>query len=377
MRALLLAIAGLLSPIGETPAERTAAVAAIEQCAATLAGRGEFAGSVAVALDGEILFAEGYGGDGPARETASIPHNIGSMAKMFTAVAIGQLVDSGRMRFDDPIGRHLSGLPPEIGRITVEQLLTHRSGLGDYLRIENREAIASARSARDLVEIAIAGGLRFEPGTRSAYSNSGFVLLGAAIEQVSGLNYADYVRQHVLGPAGMNETHMEAPPNAATPMTRMALQPGAAPSPERRPAPAIGGGRASPAGGAYSNAADLVRFAGALTDNRLTRPETTAALLRMAVPPADGRGGDRAGYALGFNLWEVGGTLFAGHGGGAPGVNGELSFSPAVAVAALSHYDPPSASHVTAFASPSVDPALCGTLAAPPPPRRPGGAGGQ
>jgi CubicO group peptidase (beta-lactamase class C family) len=376
----LAASAGTLAAAGVSA--QPAPIVPISQCAATLSGREEFAGSVAIARNGEILFSQAYGSAGPDRGpgTPETPHNIGSMSKMFTAVAIGQLVDSGRLRFDDPVGRHLQELPPDIGRVTIAQLLEHSSGLGDFFRIENRETIQSARTARDLLGIAVAGGLQFEPGTRRAYSNSGYVLLGTVIEQLSGQNYADYLQVHILQPAGMTETRLAAPAEAATPMTRLAMRPGETAPEGRRPAPAIG--RSSPAGGAYSTAADLVRFAAALMANRLTRPPTTAALLRGsgAAGRPDPRSGETGGYGYGFNLWEVNGVRFAGHGGGTPGVNAELSFNPAdgTAVAAVSHYDPPSASQVTAFArralatpGASIDQTLCGTLAAPPPGMRP------
>ena len=124
-----------------------------------------------------------------------------------------------------------------------------------------------------------------------------------------------------------------------------------------------------------------MRFAGALLANRLTQPETTAALLRGAesAGPADPRPGEIGRYGYGFNIWELDGVRLAGHGGGTPGVNGELAFNPAdgTAVAALSHYDPPSASQIVAFArrvltaAGPVDPALCGTLVAPPPGMQP------
>ncbi len=363
-------------------AAQPASVDAIARCAATLAERDEFAGTVAIARGGEILFSRSYDAAGAATRPDT-PHNIASMGKMFTAVAIGQLVDRGRLRFDDPVGRHLPDLPPEVGRITIAQLLSHMSGLGDFFRIENRATIEAARTARDLLGIAIAGGPRFEPGTRRSYSNSGFVLLGVVIEQLSGQSYDFYVREHVLAPAGMTRTSLARPDEAAVPMTRLAMRPGE-PAPDGRRPARQGDRHASPAGGAFSTAEDMVRFAAALLANRLTRPETTAALLRGAgAPLRPGPGtAENGGYGYGFNLWEPNGTRFAGHGGGTPGANGELSFNPdGTAVAALSHYDPPSASQVTAFArrvlssgSAAVDPALCGTLAPPPPGMRPGPA---
>jgi len=318
---------------------------AIDRCAALLAGNDRFAGTVAVARRGEMALSRDYAAGTSGPDT---PSNIASLGKMFTAVAIGQLVDSGRIAFDDQIARHVPDLPPEIGRITIAQLLNHTSGLADYFRPENREAIAAARTARDLLPLAIGGGVRFEPGSQRAYSNSGFVVLGAIVETVSGESYADYVEQHIFAPAGMTRSTLAAPEGAAVPMTRRGVE-GREP---RRPAPVIDGGRGSPAGGGYSTAGDLVRFADALLANRLTRPSTTEALIRAVGPTRTGPGGETRGYGFGFNITRVSGTTFAGHGGGSPGMNAELLFSPATgdAVAILSNYDPPAASVIADFA---------------------------
>src|SRR5688572_6581320 len=140
---------------------------------------------------------------------------------MFTAVAIGQLADSGKLRFDDPVGRHLPDLPAELRAITVDQLLTHRSGLRDYFQPKNRAAMQSARTATDLLPIAIADGLAFAPGSAQAYSNSGFVVLGAIVERLSGLRFADYLQRRVFATAGMAETSLDGTAPRAVPMTRM------------------------------------------------------------------------------------------------------------------------------------------------------------
>jgi CubicO group peptidase (beta-lactamase class C family) len=352
------------APSAAAPAE------AIHRCAALLTENDRFAGTVAVSRRGDLLFSHVYPETADAAG-ADMPYNVASLGKMFTAVAIGQLVDSGRIAFDDPIGRHLPDLPPELGRITIAQLLNHTSGLADYLRPENRAAIAAARNARDLLPLALAGPLQFEPGSRRAYSNSGFVVLGAIVETLRGESYADYVGRHIFAPAGMTRSSLVAPAGVAVPMTRRGAE---APGP-RRPAPIIDGGRASPAGGAYSSAGDLVRFADALLANRLTRTATTEALIRTVGPTRTGPNGEVRGYGFGFNVTEMGAMRFAGHGGGSPGMNAELLFSPVtgMAVAILSNYDPPAATAIADFARAALarpesppDPSQC--LEPPPPP---------
>ena len=266
------------------------------------------------------------------------------MGKMFIAVAIGQLVDAGQLRFEDPISRHLPGLPPEIGAITVHQLLTHTSGLRDYFRPENRLSIDRARTATDLLPIAIADGLAFTPGSSTAYSNSGFVVLGAIVERVSGSGFADYLQRQVFAPAGMSETSFDRDGRAVA-MTRMS-QGGGAPGAVPRQAPNMGPSRGSPAGGATSTVRDLYRFAEALRANHLTRPATTARLWdAQMISPTQRDPAERASYGYGFNRVDVGGRRWVGHGGGTIGANAQMEIDPETGqlAVALSNYDPPGA----------------------------------
>ena len=359
-----------------------AAHAAFRACVQSRFGADAFAGTVLVAEHGRVLWQSGYGLADPATGVPNQPEtrfNTASVGKMFTAVAIGQLVDAGKLRFDDPIGRHLKGVPPALAGITLDQLLTHRSGLGNYLRPENRAAILSARTATDLLPIALAEGLAFAPGTQSAYSNSGFVVLGAVIEAVSGEAFTDYFRRHVFGPAGMTATSTDGAAVRAASLTRMSPggQPGTGPGTgPRRPAPAIGSPRASPAGNVTSTARDLFRFAEALRTHKLTRRATTEMLWRPHSPGAPRPGAvERTSYGYGFNRVDIGATRILGHGGGAPGANAHLEIYPEAGrvVVALSNYDPPAATDIVkaarrAFAGAARD-RVC--EAEPPPARQP------
>lgn len=128
-------------------------------------------------------------------------YQSGSTGKMFTATAIMQLVQQRRLAPEDPIARHLPGTPAHWGAITVDQLLRHRSGIADY---DEREFdINRDWSNAQLIEAFAAWPLEFEPGTRFAYSNSGYVLLGLLVEAVTGTFYGDWLAAQVFGPAGM------------------------------------------------------------------------------------------------------------------------------------------------------------------------------
>src|SRR5262249_25106859 len=129
--------------------------------------------------------------------------NIGSIGKSFTAAAILQLAEQGKLSFTDTIGRHLPEYPrPAADRVTIHHLLTHRSGLPASFINDRFWALKdSLRLNRDYLQLFIDQPLEFEPGTRSLYSNPGYVVLAAIIERVSGEEYSEYVRRHILTPA--------------------------------------------------------------------------------------------------------------------------------------------------------------------------------
>ena len=345
-RASLFLIA--LSACASAQSPPPAAIAELRACIAGRAARDEFSGVMLVAEQGRILWKEAYGYADAARQVANTPEtrfNIASMGKMFTAVAIAQLADEGRLRFGDPIALHLPGLAPEAGAITIDELLTHRSGLRDYLRPENRPVIQSARIAADLLPAALADGLAFAPGSDWAYSNSGYVVLGAIVERLSGLSYPDYLQQRIFAPAGMAATSLDGTVARAAAMTRRRPGGRSAEGPPR-PAPQIGSAWGSPAGGAVSTVGDLLRFGEALRRHRLTRPETTELLWRAHLVPGARNGGEgQASYGYGFNRLDLGGARLVGHGGGALGVNAQFEIDPEAGrvVAILSNYDPPAA----------------------------------
>jgi D-alanyl-D-alanine carboxypeptidase len=126
---------------------------------------------------------------------------------MFTAVAIMQLFEAGKLNLDDPIQKHVPDYPNADARsATIRSLLTHTSGLGDFFGPRYSAARAHLRSPADF--IALAGGDRpaFAPGTRWRYSNLGYVVLGRFIEKVSGLGYDDYMRKCLFDPLKMYDT---------------------------------------------------------------------------------------------------------------------------------------------------------------------------
>src|SRR5580658_1765409 len=197
------------------------ATAALRQQLEKATSADRFSGAVIVAKDGKTVFSEAYGF---ADREKKIPNQlstqfrIGSMNKMFTAVAVLQLVQAGKIKLSDPLGKYITDYPNQdiATKVTIHQLLTHTGGTGDIFGPEFATHRKELRTLNDYVKLYGNRGPSFEPGRRSEYSNYGFLLLGAIIEKVSGESYYDYVRKHVYTPAGMTSTGSE-PEDQAVP----------------------------------------------------------------------------------------------------------------------------------------------------------------
>ena len=333
-----------LAPVGATATPLPAVPNALDPIAALdeAARRSDFSGAVLVARNGDVLFEKAYGladrGQGTAN-TVDARLRIGSMNKMFTAVAILQLVNEGKLQLDAPLRTYLPDYPNAelAAKVTIRHLLTHTGGTGDIFTPEYERARATLREPKDYVKLLGTRGLEFQPGTRWAYSNYGYVLLGVVIEAVAGVSYYDYVRDRVFEPAGMTDTD-SLPTSADVP--RLAIgytRQSGSPHPNTDQLPP----RPTPAGGGYSTVGDLLKFATALTSGKLLPQRWLA----EATQPQASQG---PGYGYGFGTQGTGPRAHFGHNGGAPGQNGELRIYPATGyvVAALANADPPAASQL-------------------------------
>jgi CubicO group peptidase (beta-lactamase class C family) len=319
---------------------------------ARLAAADLFSGSVVVVHDGKPIFNRAYG---LASRAHGVPNrtdtkfNLGSMNKMFTAVAVAQLAEQGRLAFTDLVGKHLPDYPNKAvaEKVTLHHLLTHTSGVGDYFNDKYMQAAKDRfRTVRDFFPLFVNKPLEFEPGARFRYSNAGFMILGAVIEKVSGQNYFDYVRDHVCKPAGMADTDAyemdQDTPNLATGYRRINLQ-GQSEVGPRRTNLFLHVFKGGPAGGGFSTAVDLIKFARALRGHRLVGPELTE---RVMAGKVDSFPGEK--YAYGFVEEVVNGHRIVGHNGGFPGINSQLDIYSDLGydVAVMSNYDPPAATLV-------------------------------
>ena len=177
-----------------------------------------FSGTVLVAREGEIVLHKGYGLADRRREIACRPDTIfdlGSVTKQFTATAILKLEMAGKLRTDDTLAKHFEGIPRDKAGITLHQLLTHTSGLDHaYGKDENY-------APRDVaLQVFFKMPLLFTPGEKFHYSNPGYSILAAIVEDVSGLPYERYLRKELFEPAGMTETGYTLPSWDMRRMTR-------------------------------------------------------------------------------------------------------------------------------------------------------------
>ncbi len=295
-----------------------------------LARDSRFSGTVLLAKDGKPFLEKAVGKaslryDVPVRIDTRF--NLGSMNKMFTAVAIAQLVEQGKLSFNDTVGKILPDYPNPAVRekVTLHHLLTHSSGLGSYFASKKYEDTwTKLFTVDDFLKTFAEEPPAFEPGQRFLYSNSGFIVLGKIVEKISGISYYDYVREHIYQPAGMNDSDSyemdKEVPNLATGYTLIN------PLTDRPDGilrnnyyqHSIKGG---PAGGGYSTVQDLLRFDQALRSGKLLSPK----YVEMLVTGKISMGGPNMQYGYGFGVETLpSGRRIIGHNGGAPGINGWL-----------------------------------------------------
>ena len=322
---------------------------AVEERAASRAATDQFSGAILLAQNGRVLFQKAYGlADRTQRKPNSLEtqFRFGSMGKMFTAVAIMQLVEKGKIDLDAPIGRYLTGYPNQdvAGKVTVAHLLSHTGGTGDIFGPDFDRHKGSLRSTKDYVDLYGSRAPGFAPGSRQAYSNFGFILLGRIVEQVSGLGYDDYIQWNIFKPAGMastgNRPESEVLPNRAVSYTGS----GARLKNAEDTLPLNG----TAAGGGYSTVGDFNRFVAGLTSHRLLGKETLQKLIDGEVKMADGKS---APFDFGGTAGDAG--RFIGHGGGAPGMSGSLQhfLKSGVTVIVLANRDPGTAESIAMFAA--------------------------
>jgi CubicO group peptidase (beta-lactamase class C family) len=259
------------------------ALAALSSYTDRLARNDRFSGALLIARQDKILFQKAWGfasRENKKANTIDTQFRIGSMNKMFTAVAVLQLVEAGKLSLDATVGTYLPDYPNKeiASKVKLRHLLTHTGGTGDIFGPEFDANRATLKEHGDYLKLYGSREPDQTPGSEFKYSNYGFVLLGAIIEKVSAMSYYDYVRAKVFRPTGMTATDS---------------------LPESEPEPKRAAGyvreerawvsnvdtlpyRGTAAGGGYSTVGDLLRFARALESGKLVSKEDLCGGVQIA-----------------------------------------------------------------------------------------------
>jgi D-alanyl-D-alanine carboxypeptidase len=326
------------------------AVGYIERNVARRAAQDRFSGVVLVACGEHVLLHQAYGLADKNHSVANrldTKFNLGSMPKMFTSVAIAQLVAAGKLSYTDTLADVLPDYPnvQAAQTITIDHLLTHRAGLRGLFDQPHYDRRARYRASAAFSPVFAQQPLLFAPGTEASYSNEGYIVLGAVIERLTGQSYQDYIREQIFQPLGMRDTDNyaldEVVPNLAVGYLRDDLDDPLGIE-GRRPNHMFLSWRGNACGGAYATALDLLRFVLALRNGSLLSART----LELVTSPKVNLGPTRQ-YGYGFNSQSYQGQEVRGHSGGgsSSGINADLEmfWNSSYTVIVLGNHDAPAA----------------------------------
>jgi CubicO group peptidase (beta-lactamase class C family) len=339
--ALIAAAFAFMSAAAAQPADFRARADAILQAAYPADGPGA---AVIVTRGGRIIYSAGRGlADLRTRRpiTPDTVFRLGSITKQFTATVILQLVAEGRISLDDPLSRFFPAWPQPGARATVRQLLNHTSGIQSYTSIPGWMVEANtgrAYTTAEMIALFRDRPSQFEPGASWFYDNSGYVLLGAIIEQVTGKPWYEAVAARITRPLGLRTITYGVTGENMPAMARGYTGPPGAPQPAQLIHMSVPHG----AGALIGTVGDLARWAQALHHGRLL----PAALYRQMISPTHLPGGLVHAYGFGIQFGDVRGRPTIGHGGGIFGFNADSLYFPSedLFVAVLANSDNPATS---------------------------------
>ncbi len=295
--------------------------------------------SVLIAKKGKILYKKGFG---LANQEWQIPINsktvfqIGSITKPFTALCILQLAEKGKLSLQDSIQKFIPSFPYKDNTITIEHLLTHTSGIKEYLNLEHKNPfiLRSDLKPIEVIDFFKNESLSFIPGAKFSYSNSGYFLLGAIIEEVSKLSYADYVKKYIFEPSDMQNSfygdNFKVIPNRASCYTKA--------SGKLRKGDYWSMTIPYSAGALLSTAEDLFKWQQALLGNKLLGEEW----LKKAVSGYKLTDGSISAHGYGWfvDFIDINGSSTIAHSGGISEFNSLFMYLPEedIQVIVLSNY---------------------------------------
>ncbi|WPO78357.1 serine hydrolase domain-containing protein [Flavobacterium sp. KACC 22761] len=279
---------------------------------------------VLVAKKGEVVYRKAFGSANLELNVPMKPEmvfKLGSITKQFTAVAILQLVEQGKISLQDSLQKFVPDFPSKSKKITVENLLTHTSGIRDYMQIDYQEPNLERRDfdPKELIDHFKNFPLEFEPGTKYKYSNSGYFLLGYIIEKVSGKSYKTYLQENILKPLNLNQIYFDTS-NAIIPNRVSGYRKEGS---EFKNADYWSMTIAYAAGELISNADDLLKWNIGLYSCKILKKET----LDKAFVPFKLKDGSMTEYGYGWILKNINGIKSIEHGGAITGfLSNEIYF---------------------------------------------------
>jgi len=271
---------------------------------------------VLIAKKGQIIYEKGYG---TANLELNVPMSsemvfrIGSITKQFTAISILQLVDKGQIALTDSIQKFIKDFHFNGKKITIENLLTHTSGIKGYEQIDAKvpNAIRVDFLSKTIIDSLAKLTLEFEPNTKYNYSNSNFFLLGYIIEQVSGKTYQQYLKENIFEPAGLNSTYYDSQTQIIPYRTNgYSFSDG-----KYLNTDFISMSLVYSAGALLSNVSDLFKWHQALYNGQIIKKE----IFLKAITPYILADGKQIDYGYGFFIRNENGIRSIGHGGAIDG----------------------------------------------------------
>lgn len=281
---------------------------------------------IAVIKDGELVWSEGFGLADIEQQVPVSPltrFRIASISKPVTSIALGLLIQEGKVDLDQPIQRYVPYFPVKRWPITVRQVAGHIAGIRHY-RGDEFGSMKSYPTVREGIAIFAEDSLLFEPGTNYQYSSYGWNLISAVIEGASGESFLPFMERRVFGPMGMTRTIPEYP-DSLIPWRAHAYVHADSMSPAQN-APYVDNSYKWAGGGFLSTSEDLARLGRNLLAGRLLKPETIELLWKPQIL----KNGESTDYGIGWGtIRDAQGRRIVGHTGGAMGGTSYLIIYPA------------------------------------------------
>jgi D-alanyl-D-alanine carboxypeptidase len=288
--------------------------AKLDQFFDRLAEKEKTMGTLTIAKDGNVLYTRTIGysqinGSERKPATAATKYRVGSIAKMFTAVMLFQLMEEGKLKLTDTLDKFYPQIP-NASKITIAQMLSHRSGIHSFTSdADFRTWLMNPKTKDEMIAIIAKGTPDFEPGEKYAYSNAGFVLLGYMVETLTGKSYQEALKERITGKLGLKDTYLGTGKTDFANNESFSYSYAGGWKQENETHLSIPGG----AGAIISTTNDLIKFIHALFDRKLISQENVNQMMQNKY---------------GMFTYPMGDKTVYGHGGAIDGFNSIMVYLP-------------------------------------------------